>query len=213
MIDLNNIPCFTAECGPLNDRRSLNITLPPLRRKLGVLISGGLDSAILYYILRKLVAAPYILTPYIIVRDESSILSANKVIQYINCSLNIPNQSPIIIEIDQNIESHFQVSAGLSKIINHPKCNKIYMGIIETLPEHSIGFEIFKPIDNEIISYPLKNLNKSHIIELIIQYGLDELFNITHSCVYPYGRCDTCNRCNERKWAFSRLGLQDSGTN
>jgi 7-cyano-7-deazaguanine synthase in queuosine biosynthesis len=213
MIDPHETTVFIAECGPFDDRRKLSIRLSTLRRKIGVLVSGGLDSAILYYLMRKIVKEPYVITPFVIIRDNgATIQAAEKVIAYINSTLDKPTQSPVLVDIGPDIDPHFQVQAGLVEIARNPLCNKIYMGVIETMPEHSIGYSISKPNDDVIMQYPLKNLNKSHIIELIIQNGLQELFNITHSCVYEIGRCGECNRCNERAWAFSRLGLVDSGT-
>ena len=42
---------YIVECGPDSDKRTLKIYLDPFRRRVGILISGGMDSALLYYLL------------------------------------------------------------------------------------------------------------------------------------------------------------------
>ena len=65
----------------------------------------------------------------------------------------------------------------------------------------------------ENYSAALKDLNKAHIVQLIVQLGLEKLFTLTHSCVYDIDTpCGDCNRCNERAWAFTQLGLIDPST-
>ena len=93
--------------------------------------------------------------------------------------------------------------------------NLIYIGIIQTLEEHALHGvpKPYVPTNSERFNYPLKDLTKAHIVQLIIQLGLEKLFTLTHSCVYDIDTpCGDCNRCNERAWAFNQLGLIDLGT-
>lgn len=57
--------------------------------------------------------------------------------------------------------------------------------------------------------YPWTNLDKSDIAKLYQKYGLeDELFPLTRSCVnvdIHDRHCGECWWCNERKWAFGKL--------
>ena len=205
------IPKIKIECGPVNDIRTLNMSLSYVRRKIGVLVSGGLDSALLYYLLQTLVDDRYTITPFTITRNDGSNVHAQLVIDYVNHVLNKPKQISTILSINEP-DSNMQVEAGMREIIKQ-NVNVTYIGLIETLPIHCINVAgPYNPIDTDNFVYPFKNLNKSHIVDLIYKLNQTELFNITHSCVSEKNRCGICNRCNERKWAFNQLGLTDPGT-
>lgn len=205
-------PKLILECGPLDDRRTLNIELNFLRRRIGVMVSGGLDSALLYYLIQSLVDDRYTVTPFIIDRpNDGSSIYAQPVIDYVNSVLNKPPQVGTILHISEN-DSELQVGAGVRELANH-NVNINYIGLIETLPIHCIGVPgPYKPINSEKFIFPFKDLNKSHIVDLVCKVNQQELFSITHSCVYKKDRCSMCNRCNERYWAFTKLGLVDPGT-
>jgi 7-cyano-7-deazaguanine synthase in queuosine biosynthesis len=200
----------------LSDGTTFKLQLPLLRRNIGVLVSGGLDSALLYYILKSLEIedARYKVTPYTLERDDGSKNHAQLVIDYVHDKLKIEKLPTIYMPIVQT-DSNVQVAEGISKLLKE-KLSLVYVGIITTLPEHAlhgVGSPYF-PVDSELVNYPLKQLTKDHVVDMIIKLGIDELFELTHSCVYDtVGRCNKCNRCNERAWAFTQLGLIDPGKN
>lgn len=205
------VPKISLQCGPINDQRLFNFKLNFLRRRIGVLVSGGLDSALLYYLIQSMVDERYSVTPFIITRDnDGSDLYAQPIIDYVHKILNKPKQNATLLYITET-NSELQVVAGMRELKKH-NINLTYIGLIETLPEHSIGVpNTYKPTDTYDFVYPFKNLNKTHIVDLIIKLGQKELFNITHSCVYKRNRCGICNRCRERQYAFDELDLIDSG--
>lgn len=204
---------FSVDCGPINDTRTLKIILHPFRKTIGVLISGGLDSALLYYLLRNLLKnTDYNLVPFYIRRTENSEQFALHVVEFVNKKLDLDNQLLTYIDIDQS-DTELEVNSGLQKINNMSYIKVIYLGLIQTLPEHALNVSTpILPLSTEKIVYPFRNLNKSHIVDLIFKLNLEKIFEITHSCVYNIqGRCNVCNRCNERRWAFQQLNKIDTG--
>lgn len=186
-----------------------------LRFRIGVLVSGGLDSALLYYLIRKLTLSDnrFSVVPYIITRNDGSSRYAQPVIDYVHEILGIEQQYATKLDIDET-DSELQVAAGMRELRNTDR-NLIYIGIIQTLEEHALHGvpKPYVPTNSERFNYPLKDLTKAHIVQLIIQLGLEKLFTLTHSCVYDIDTpCGDCNRCNERAWAFNQLGLIDLGT-
>ena len=205
------IPALSIECGPTYDRRFCNLQLSFFRRRIGILVSGGLDSALLYYLIQSIVDDRYTVTPFTISREDGSDVYAQPVIDYVNDVLHKPKQTTTILHIDE-INNELQVSAGIREISKYD-VNITYIGLIETLPIHCIGVPgPYKPTNSERFNFPLKDLNKSHVVDLVYQFNQQEIFNVTHSCVYKRNRCGGCNRCNERQWAFDQLGLKDIGT-
>jgi hypothetical protein len=197
------------------DVRSVTVKLT-LHRRIGVLVSGGLDSALLYYLIKKLTLSDdrYSVMPYTITRNDGSSRHAQPVIDYVHEILGIEQQYSTRLEIDQP-DSELQVAAGMREL-HKTNRNRIYIGIIQTLEEHALHGvpKPYVPINSEMFNYPLKDLTKDHIVQLIIRLGLEKLFTLTHSCVYDIDiPCGVCNRCNERAWAFRQLGLNDPGTN
>lgn len=203
-------PRIQLECGPIDDIRTLEIKLSMHRKRIGVLVSGGLDSALLYYLIQSIATEDYTVTPFTISRNDGSDVYAQPVIDYVNSVLNKPKQKTTILSINES-DNNLQVVAGI-KEIHKQNVNITYIGIIETLPIHCIGvFGPYYPTDRTSIKYPMKDLNKSHIVDIVCKLNQSNLFNLTHSCVYERNRCGICNRCNERSWAFTRLGLTDPG--
>jgi len=191
------------------DARTIAINLT-LRRRIGVLVSGGLDSALLYFLVKKLTLLDdrYNVIPYTIARNDGSMRSAQPVIDYLHEVLGAPYQNFTKISITET-NSELQVTAGIRELYNTDR-NIIYIGIIQTLKEHALHGvpKPYVPIDTELLNYPLKNLTKAHVVQLIIELGLEKLFTLTHSCVYNIDiPCGTCNRCNERNWALKHCGL------
>jgi 7-cyano-7-deazaguanine synthase in queuosine biosynthesis len=196
------------------DSRPITIKLT-LYRRIGVLVSGGLDSALLYYLIRKLTLTDsrFSVVPYTITRNDGSSQYAQPVIDYVHQILGIEQQYSTKLDIDET-DSELQVAAGMRELRNTNR-NLIYIGIIQTLEEHALHGvpKPYVPKNSEMFNYPLKDLTKAHVVQLIIQLGLEKLFTLTHSCVYDIDiPCGVCNRCNERAWAFSQLGLIDPST-
>jgi 7-cyano-7-deazaguanine synthase in queuosine biosynthesis len=203
---------LTVECGHVLDRRILNIWLHPLRKRVGVLVSGGMDSALLYYLLVKLNAEAgftHKITPYTIIREQGSIEYSQTIVDYVNNLFDLPT---LIIETVGNnaLPENQQVESGCRDVLT--KSNIIYLGLIEELEIHTIGWRPpikWKESENRL--YPFKDLNKSHLVDLIFQFKQEKLFELSHTCNMPGPRCGACNGCNERRWGFEQMGYADPG--
>lgn len=203
---------YTIECGPATDKRILNVYLNPLRRKVGVLVSGGMDSALLYYLLVRLneeQGFTHTITPYTILRKDGSCQFAQSIIDYVHNLFNLPH---VLTEVvgDPTLPESFQVESGCADVL--AKSNILYLGLIEELAIHTIGWrDPIKWSETQERKYPFKDLNKSHIVDLIYYFKQEQLFELTHSCNMP-GKCGSCNGCNERQWGFDQLERIDPGT-
>jgi hypothetical protein len=202
------------ECGPINDRRILSFTLPEERKKIAIFISGGIDSALLYFLLleeNKKLNNLHEIKPLSIIRKEGSRYFANLVIAHIHSFYNMPYQDPLLVG-DNTLPEDKQVKSGMIDALTFG-FEIMYLGLIEQLPQHMIGWQPIPYKETPKFKAPLGILNKSHIIDLVIKLNQKSLFNITHSCsTYEIARCNECNGCNERKWGFDQLGEVDCGT-
>jgi len=203
---------FEIELGPETDKRYLKINLPTRPKKLGVMVSGGLDSAILYYIIQKLNIdhnLNHTICPIVILREEGSKTHADPVIEYVNESLNLPSQIIEKLDFEQKIPPHLEVKVAASIMKTRKKFDHIFIGLIITRPEHAIDIDVTGPVDNEFVLFPFALLEKCHIIDLIHQLNVQELFNITISCDKG-NYCGKCNGCRERAWGFEIMNIVDT---
>jgi len=201
-------------CGPEIDRRTVSINLPTQKFKIGVLVSGGIDSAILYYLLlieNKLRGNIHEVLPISVMRQEGSEYFSKLVVESINKKFNIVNLEPMIVG-DPTLPDDQQVKSGVDDALNSG-FDLVYAGVIEQQEEHMIGWIPPPSGETKRFKTPFKNINKTHIIELVVKFKQEDLFYITHTCnVYKMSRCNGCNGCNERAWGFEQLGLTDPGT-
>ena len=217
------------ECGPKHDRRQLNLSLPYIPiienlnlkklylrsrniitgQQIGVLVSGGVDSAILYFLLHlenNLTGNKFIITPYTIMRKEGSRYYSKPVQDWIHNYFNLPNIELNVVGNNTLPEAQ-QVSSGINDIFEK-QTDFLYLGIIQSRPEHSIGWARPKFTETDKVRLPFLNLQKNHVIDLYRQFNVLELLNLTYSCaINETDACGYCNGCNERTWGFNDLRL------
>ena len=202
------------ECGPVSDRRIINLVLPTIKSNIGIFVSGGLDSAILYYLLmneNQQMNNLHNIVPLTVLRKEGSKNFAKLVVAHIRHIFNLTYIDPIYLG-DNTLPEHEQVKSGV-KDAKDLGFDIVFTGLIEQLPQHMIGWFPIEYQENEFFKAPFKNLNKSHIVDLCLQSDQQALFYITHSCAtWEMSRCNLCNGCTERRWGFEQLGFLDPGT-
>ena len=180
------------------------IVLPDNPFTIGVFLSGGLDSAILYYILLKLNAGKHTIVPLTLVKNVHSVKFAQNILNYIHSSLSLP---PAPIKVLPGVDVKNSINEMYSDGFQ-----QVYVGQIKELPEFLVGWESTAHPENRFFKAPFKNLTKAEIVKLVIEQKQETLFYLTHTCAtQEVGRCGECNRCRERKWAFDSLALTDPG--
>lgn len=205
---------FNIILGPAQDRRNFQLELPIFPTKLGVLVSGGLDSAILFYLLKTInqkIGNVHTIIPYSIRRKEGSIIHAPLVIDYIHKCFNEEPTKISFIDTLSSIREGKQVWLATQIIKTTNEVDHLYLGVIYSRPDHFKDVEVFRPTKKEIgfLKYPFFQLEKSHIIDLIINLNQQKLFEITTSCDNYGIKCFGCVGCTERAWGFSEMGVPD----
>jgi 7-cyano-7-deazaguanine synthase in queuosine biosynthesis len=197
----------------LEDNKIAKLSLPLTKQKIGVFISGGIDSAILYYLIllkNKTLGNLHEIIPITIHRKEGSKHFAKLVINYVNACHDIEPCEALIVG-DTTLPENQQVKSGVLEAYSLG-FNIVFVGVITQLPEHMIGFEIIPYLESFSFRVPFKLLDKSNVIDIIRQFKQEGMFHITHSCdIYEIGRCNKCNGCRERAWGFSKLVAFDPG--
>lgn len=218
-------------CGPTHDRRIFQFELPLIpefknnitmnlfyrnreingNNNIGVLVSGGIDSALLYFlILEENITAGlrYNIIPYTILRIGAS-KPALAVLNWIHNYYKLPLTDlnvvgdPLLPEIDQ-------VQSAIDRLLKN-NVDFLYVGVMEDRPEHYVNSYDVKFKDSYRLRYPLLNLQKSHIIDLYIQKNITELIRLTSSCNVGEFRdimpCGVCNGCQAKQWALGQMNF------
>lgn len=194
----------------------------------GMMLSGGLDSAILFYIILKqfkeLGWTPKI-RPFTMRKTNERIETANLMVDYLNSKFpeyKIPYTTVIG---DPNVHHRLQgVAAWEEIVVTHLDINRIFyasnkvpdwdysdfpldqFGLPRGRPERSKG-------EGGYVLLPILNLYKFHTVDLVSEYEQEEIFTLSRSCTQSVEgpRCGQCFHCNERAWGFKHAKIQDPG--
>lgn len=183
-----------------------------LNLKYGVLLSGGLDSAILLYIIIR--DYPTIdIQPFTIPKHDGAILYANPVIDHFNKKFNLTIPKTIAVG-DPNVYHRLQSKTAVKEIFETYAVDKLFIAINQNPPELADlpgAPQRDQKSDNPKILFPFVDLYKDDILKIMIDEDQLDLADITHSCTeQQVGRCNRCWQCTERAWAFNQLGLLDT---
>jgi hypothetical protein len=197
-------------CGPAHDRREINLELPAAL-KIGVLTSGGIDSTLLYYLtlyLKYTNNTNHSIYPIMIMRKEGSRYFARSAVQKINAIWNYSRDAMRLG--DTSLPEPEQVGSAVKQAFDIFKMYYVYIGVITNRPEHMIGFDPIPVPETPGVLVPFKHLEKSHVIDMYYQLGIQDLLKYTHSCdQHEQLPCGACNGCRERAWGFAELGHAD----
>lgn len=199
-------------CGPIEDKRDIKLVLPSDPTQIGVMVSGGIDSALLLYLVylqNIFTGNKHDIRAYTVARKEGAKYFACAVVEQIQRSLGIPPQKPFMVG-DATVYEPLQVTTGMIQAVRHG-CSEVYLGVIEQQPEHLLGWKKIQVTPDRIFKYPLMHVTKSHIIDAVCSVNQQSLFHITHSCDSETDRCGLCNGCRERAWGFSMMNVEDPG--
>jgi hypothetical protein len=211
---------FQTETGQGSFKQTITIELPVTKR-IGVLVSGGADSAILLYILAKLNldnGSPSELIPFTVPKTDGALSFATGVINYINKSLNCQLPDTIVVG-DPHLHHSKQVWSGRNEAMEKHNIDIMIYGSQKTPPKEELEVDWEYPVRPEKIHYadakiycPFALVDKRNTIDLYRIFDKMDLLAITHSCTEQVrGSCGKCLYCQERAWALKSINLEEPG--
>lgn len=232
---------YSLECGPEWDRRLLKVELPRNDNRfngIAVGATGGFESSLLLYLLAVLnshLKVPYAIQPVMAAYEvvdgqpvyKENGRAVNQLVEFIN-QKNVPKVRNVVGVIPTSFDHNRNYSALKKVFLEKPQdevrfvhwanFKYLYYGDNE-LPNDDdprwleIPFKRRPSTDPKILQ-PFYNLQKYHIVDAIVKLGLEEIFNIVGTCgTYHETLTEKCVyfACEERRWGFHKLGLQDLG--
>jgi hypothetical protein len=182
----------------------------PSNRKIGVLLSGGMDSALMLYLVTKEAAS--CIQPFTVAKHDGASLYVQPIVNWISNRLHISINDPIIIG-NPNLYHDRIIGDALTRVIRHNLADVFYVGD-NIYPENELpGGPIRVKHPHHMVKYPLFHLTKIDIVQLYLKHNLLDLLSLTHTCTeQAIGRCTVCWQCRERAWAFKQCEMEDLTT-
>lgn len=208
--------------GPENNKIEFQIELPQQHRRIGVMLSGGADSAILLYLLaleNKDAGWTHTLQPLTVHRPDGAGLYVDGIVDWINSRLGTHIPKAMAVG-DPTLHHSQQTQSGEREARARLGIEHIFYGSQSHPPVIMPGEYPSRPdriefTNNQGIvttTCPFALADKRHTLDLYCQFDCWGLLSITHSCTeQTQGRCDECYNCVERAWALKSLGVTDPG--
>lgn len=197
-------------------------------KKYGLMISGGIDSAILSYLILQTYRERNWLAnvqPFTMRKTNERVDTANTVVDYLNRTF--PEfHVPYTIELgDPKMHHRDQGEAAWREVkATYPDINYVFYasnavppwdyenwmkderGLPNGRPERSKG-------QGGMVYLPVLHLYKSYMIDLVFEHNQEEIFEFSRSCTQSIEgpRCGRCFHCRERAWGFASIGKIDPG--
>jgi hypothetical protein len=202
----------------------LNPELSPNLR-YGIMLSGGLDSAVLFYLILADAKSKNIelnIQPFTIPKTDGSYLYVEDILNYFGDQFNTSIPQAIHVG-DPSVHHTLQSKTAVIEILEiFPHIDQIYFATNQN-PTHSFDYSKYPPggFPNRVkrsehpkIQMPFIDMYKDEILKFVFDNKQEELLFLTHTCTErKTGRCGQCFQCNERQWAFDQLGKIDPGVN
>lgn len=182
--------------------------------KYGIMLSGGLDSAVLLYLMLKDCPTADIQLFYIAKHDGSHTYISG-IISYLEELFQIKLPKPIKVGTP-NIPHTIINQTGIKEVlIKYPDIRYLYIGINQNPPQPWGNPDWVFPVrptenNHPRLVMPFMMLYKTHIVDILLQENQQELLRLTHTCTeQTQGRCGICFQCGERAWALEQFDVQD----
>lgn len=203
--------------GPENDKREIEISLPAGKKKIGVMLSGGADSAILLYILaleRKLADSDHELIPFTVARPDGAWNYVKPIADKVKSMLGVEFADPIQVG-DPSLHHSKQGQSGEIEARTKHGVEHCFYGSQQHPPVPMPGEYPIRPDQVNLpgTTIPFALVDKRHTLGLYEVFQAWTLIELTHSCTaLTEGRCGECYNCKEREWALGELQTIDPGT-
>lgn len=203
---------------PLGDK-ILIVDWPENCTKLGILVSGGFDSALMLYLWAKLsISNDKQILAITTDRGRGAKEFASEIISKVN-ALTGKNIKQVILPVPAQAHHSQQVGwiaypAMKKKLID---CDCLMNAATDNPNTVNLSSGPDRgPLDKVDLypdrKFPFRYLNKTHTVSLMHQLGLNWIMEMSHTCTESNDlRCGVCWQCRERVWAFQQLGLTDTG--
>jgi len=178
---------------------------------IGIYLSGGSDSAILFWLLASQRQHDVVLLTVASDDKKYNIEPALAVSRWIQCYTSVPILEHCVTiapnlelrkeyrdQATNNLTEQYNLSCWVSGKTRNPDVKLKY----HEQRKKDRDVLLTRVIHNHFYR-PFYDVNKSHLAMIYKKYNLKALQDLTVSCETSYPPCEDCWWCAEREWAFS----------
>ena len=211
----------------------------PENKTIGVVVSGGFDSSVLWYLVaNRCRATGQKCIPFTVPKVDGALTYANRMLDWYSKRTNTKRLHPIVINqegVDWNRNDYKgdevaqQLLNGIKEIVDNNMADVVFTGVNDYPKHYKTLCSYHTPAPRkkvsesdyvhngvpiqDIIKQPFADFTKDFLVRLAWELDIvDDVAEFSHSCVELIrGRCNECFWCNERSWAFQEADLSDIG--
>jgi 7-cyano-7-deazaguanine synthase in queuosine biosynthesis len=201
----------------------VNNTLAARVDRIGVYVSGGLDStALLCLILTELKNTGKLheieVVCFTIAKSDGPTYYATQVIEQVEKHFNVKLTHINNIKNDPIPDLSGNIGPSPIKEIREydPRNMIVYMGINRMAPPelktyvHPLKINYGYQTQGYTFNSPFLFMHKPQILDIYYKLGCEHIIPYTHTCTrFEVGQCNDCYSCEERAWGFEMLGKTD----
>jgi len=186
----------------------------PHNKRIAVVVSGGWDSAVLWYIVyNECKKRGQSCRPYTVPKLDGAQRWANEVLKW----SGYVGETNIVGSVDAEDPSSY-VTSGIMEVLKGGYADICYCGVTSYYEGMEADHErqhASKYNAEHVCPQPFSDMTKDETVQLGFDLGIaQDIMHITHSCTeLDAGRCGYCPWCKERAWAFNKIGKIDEGIN
>jgi len=207
--------------GPAHLQREFNFSIPAVD-KVGIFMSGGLDSAAMLSLIitelkntGRLETVP--ITAFTVEKPTGETVYSSRILDLYRKEfcINVNHVNNIENSKEANLKSRMDYNVVLKTCANfngliYLSGNNMPPLSIKKFTKGRLGFKY--PISSSY-QLPFLDLLKPQMIDILYKLKSEFIIPYTHSCSCQFvGRCNSCYSCEERTWGFEQLRLLDPET-
>ena len=181
--------------------------------RIGIFVSGGLDSAFLLYLLmRENQALGKKIIVFTVPKADGSAQHAANVVSHVATMLNMDPPKMLLVG-DPKLAHDQVVHWAWVDVSMRNLVDTIFLAdnITPSLELDGLA-PVRSRVTHSMVRQPFFDQTKDILINSMFEYVAESLMTITHSCTErQHGRCNICWQCNERTWAFKKANRVDTG--
>ena len=200
-------------------------------KKIGLLLSGGLDSSVLLYLLNQVNANSHFFF-FTQTKSDNSVGHVNDLMDYHDMGSNTYERIPIDLDPSVYVPHPIMLDTEDKKLESQGAWSFIFKNYFDQIdvlysgntsnppdpiegitapPDRSRSIKIMKRYPK--FKMPFISLNKSHTVGLALKHKLNYVIKHSHTCTeLADGSCYECWQCKERLWGFKMHNLGYRGT-
>jgi hypothetical protein len=197
------------------DNKKIEVVLPTAL-DVGVMLSGGADSAILLYMLileKHQTKSKHTIRPFTVARSDGAWNYVAPIVDWIKIKTQTDICDPIKVG-NPKVHHSKQGRSGADEAFSKYGIQHIFYGSQAHPPVPMPGDYPNRPTAIHLpnTTCPFALVDKRHTLHLYDKLDVWDLIKLTHSCTHKTkGRCGECYNCTERAWALADLGFSDPG--